>query len=104
MRLIDAEEAKQFLKENLILPEKSYEAITSTMLDAVPTAYDLEKVVEQLEKEKELAYKRYKDCNSFTPAVVYTRYAAQYQERRECLETVKSGYRNSVNEMTKETE
>ena len=45
MRLIDAEEAKQFLKENLILPEKSYEAITITMLDAVPTAYDLDKVV-----------------------------------------------------------
>lgn len=49
MRLIDAEEAKQFLKENLILPEKSYEAIISTMLDAVPTAYDVDKVVEQLE-------------------------------------------------------
>ena len=51
MRLIDADEAKKFYKENLILPEKSHEIIVRTMIDAVPTAYDLDKVVEELEKE-----------------------------------------------------
>lgn len=50
MRLIDVEEAKRFLEENLILPEISYEKIAITMLNAVPTAYDVDKVVEQLEE------------------------------------------------------
>lgn len=53
MRLIDADEAKKFYKENLILPEKSHEIIVRTMIDAVPTAYDLDKVVEELESELE---------------------------------------------------
>ena len=53
MRLIDVEEAKQFLKDHLILPEKSYEVIARTMLDAVPTAYEVDKVMEQLEDLKE---------------------------------------------------
>ena len=51
MRLIDADEAKKFYKENLILPEKSHEIIVRTMIDAVPTAYDLDKVVEQLKTD-----------------------------------------------------
>ena len=53
MRLIDADEAKKFYKENLILPEKSHEIIVRTMIDAVPTAYNIDKVVEELEKELE---------------------------------------------------
>ena len=52
MRLIDADEAKKFYKENLILPEKSHEIIVRTMIDAVPTAYSVDKVVEELEKLK----------------------------------------------------
>ena len=48
MRLIDADEAKKFYKENLILPEKSHEIIVRTMIDAVPTAYSVDKVVEEL--------------------------------------------------------
>ena len=52
MRLIDADEAKKFYKENLILPEKSHEIIVRTMIDAVPTAYSVDKVVEELESEK----------------------------------------------------
>lgn len=56
MRLIDVEEAKRFLKENLILPRKSYEAIARTMLDAVPTAYDVDKVVEQLDLDETNEY------------------------------------------------
>ena len=51
MRLIDADEAKKFYKENLILPEKSHEIIVRTMIDAVPTAYSVDKVIEQLESE-----------------------------------------------------
>lgn len=54
MRLIDADEAKKFYKENLILPEKSHEIIVRTMIDAVPTAYDLDKVVEQLEEKQDI--------------------------------------------------
>ena len=53
MRLIDADEAKKFYKENLILPEKSHEIIVRTMIDAVPTAYSVDKVVEELESELE---------------------------------------------------
>ena len=52
MRLIDADEAKKFYKENLILPEKSHEIIVRTMIDAVPTAYDIDKVVEELEERQ----------------------------------------------------
>ena len=51
MRLIDADEAKKFYKENLILPEKSHEIIVRTMIDAVPTAYDLDKVFSELKTD-----------------------------------------------------
>ena len=51
MRLINADEAKKFYKENLILPEKSHEIIVRTMIDAVPTAYDLDKVFSELKTD-----------------------------------------------------
>lgn len=51
MRLIDADEAKKFYKENLILPEKSHEIIVRTMIDAVPTAYDLDKAFSELKTD-----------------------------------------------------
>ena len=57
----------------------------------IPTAYDMDKVLERLEEKTELAYKRYIDCDSSTPSPVYIRYATQYKERRECLEIVKAG-------------
>ena len=67
MRLIDADEAKKFYKENLILPEKSHEIIVRTMIDAVPTAYDLDKVVEELESEKRYGskYDSYYEVNLY---------------------------------------
>ena len=52
MRLIDAEVVKEFFRENLILPDKSHEKIVETMIDAIPAAYDIDKVVEELEKLK----------------------------------------------------
>ncbi len=57
----------------------------------IPTAYDVDKVIEQMQKKTDIAYKRYMDCGPGTPAVIYARYSAQYQERRECLETIKAG-------------
>ncbi len=56
-----------------------------------PIAYDVDKVVEQLETDTKIAHKRYMDCNSDTPAVEYAICGTQYQERRKCLELVKSG-------------
>ena len=52
MRLIDAEAAKEFLRENLILPDESHEKIAETMIDAIPTAYDIDAVVRELKKIK----------------------------------------------------
>lgn len=66
------------------------EAISEAIRN-IPTAYDVDKVVERLEEKTELAYKRYIDCDSSTPSPVYIRYATQYEERRECLEIVKAG-------------
>lgn len=60
-------------------------------IEEQPTAYDMDKVVEQLENDTELAHKRYMACNSDTPAVEYAIRGTQYQERRKCLDIVKSG-------------
>lgn len=54
-----------------------------------PTAYDLDKVVEQLEEKTELAYRRYMDCPSYSPCS--EKYRTQYMERKMCLEIVKGG-------------
>ncbi len=56
-----------------------------------PAAYDVDKVVERLETDTEIAHKRYIDCNSNTPTVEYAIRGTQYQERRKCLNIVKSG-------------
>ena len=59
------------------------------IINEQPTAYDVDKVVEQLEEKVELAYRRYMDCPSYSPCFV--RYQSQYQERKMCLEIVKAG-------------
>lgn len=56
-----------------------------------PTAYDVDKVLNELREKTELAYKRYMDCSDNTPQSVLVRYSAQYQERGMCLEIAKSG-------------
>lgn len=61
------------------------------MVEEQPTAFDLEGVIEELEKNKELAYNRHMDCSSDIPVSVYVRYSTQYRERESCLEILKSG-------------
>lgn len=83
MRLIDADELKVYLQEYL-----HYEHAIP-WVDAQPTAYDVEKVVECLEEKVELAHKRYVDCPVNSPC--YERYRTQYNERRMCLDIVEGG-------------
>lgn len=59
-----------------------------------PTAYDLDKVMEQLEEKMQLAYRRYTDCPSYSPC--FERYRTQYAERKMCLEIVKGGGADAV--------
>ncbi len=80
----------QSLKGNVLVD------VTSNLEQAIaeqPAAYDMDKVVEQLENDTEVAHKRYMDCNSDTPAVEYAIRGTQYQERRKCLDIVRSGER-----------
>ena len=79
-----AEEYDLNYGEILINPERFYE-----MVETVPTAYDVEKVVECLEEKVELAHKRYVDCPVNSPC--YERYRTQYNERRMCLDIVEGG-------------
>lgn len=83
MRLIDADELKVYLQEYL-----HYEHAIP-WVDAQPTAYDVEMVVECLEEKVELAHKRYVDCPVNSPC--YERYRTQYNERRMCLDIVEGG-------------
>lgn len=62
-----------------------------TTLKNYQTAYDVDKVIERLEEKTDIEYKRYMDCNSATPAVIYSRYETQYHERAECLKIVRAG-------------
>lgn len=103
MRLIDADAENgkllDFIAEHDTGIQYALEHKDMTMLEdiffeyfeAQQTAYDVYKVMEQLKEKTELAYKRYMDCNSDTPAVIYTRRSAQYQAKREFLEIVKAG-------------
>lgn len=52
------------------------------VIESQPTAYDVDKVVEQLEEKTEIAYNRYMDCSPNTPPSVYARYGTQYNERK----------------------
>ncbi len=61
------------------------------MITGQPAAYDVDRVVKQLEEKTEIAYNRYMDCSPNTPPSVYARYGTQYNERKSCLEIVKSG-------------
>lgn len=67
---------------------KDYDAIKD-VVNTMPTAYDVDKVLEQLKEKVELAYKRYMDCDPYSPC--FSRYRSQYYEREMCLEIVKGG-------------
>lgn len=93
MRLIDADKFIEYLgldAENA-REENLGDIVTLEDFDRQPTAYDADKVVDRLEKDTELAYNRYMDCAPNTPQSVVARYSAQYQERKRCLDIVKSG-------------
>ena len=86
-RLIDADSLKDRASE-YTLNNDEYRRFCE-IIDAQPTAYDLDKVVEQLEEKTELAYRRYMDCPRNSPC--YERYQTQYTQRKMCLELVKCG-------------
>lgn len=95
MRLIDVDKFKKFISE-LPKGENGYSQVydKSSILDFIddqPAAYDVDKVIERLEHDTEIALKRYMTCNADTLPVTYTRYSTQYKERRKCLEIFKSG-------------
>lgn len=93
MRLIDADEFKKQIAGMAIV--NNYPADKANkmceLIDCQPTAYDVDKVIERLKHDTEIALKRYMACNEDTLPVAYTRYSTQYKERRKCLEIFKSG-------------
>lgn len=84
MRIIDADELKRSISQNNKIPR-----IFQQVINAQPTVYDVDKVVEQLEEKVKLAYRRYMDCPPNSPC--FARYRTQYEERKMCLEIVKGG-------------
>lgn len=92
MRLIDADNLIEFFTNLEKAGARSMVfAEAKRFVNEQPTAYDVDKVIGQLEEKTDIAYKRYMDCNSATPAVIHSRYETQYHERAECLEIVRAG-------------
>ena len=91
-RLIDADKLKTDL-EKAISKNEDMDCLdflrAASVIDAQPTAYDPDKVVEQLEEKTELAFQRYMDCPKNSPC--YQRYQEQYLQRKMCLDIVKAG-------------
>ena len=93
MRLIDADALKRDLKSVTLSNGTLVNANTIlALLDKYPTAYDLDKVAEQLEEKAELAHKKCTIYPVYNP--LYDRYDTQYQELKACLEIVKGGGMN----------
>lgn len=81
-------DSSRFDAEETVLAKRILSDV-QMVLEKQPTAYDVEKVIERLEHDTEIALKRYMNCNADTLPVTYTRYSTQYKERRKCLEIVK---------------
>jgi len=104
MRLIDADKLIDLLKEQKEKETGTYKKGINEGLNIAksiindetqsPIAYDVDKVVEQLEEKAELAYRRYMDCPPNSPC--FSRYRTQYEERKMCLEIVKAGGVNEI--------
>lgn len=94
MRLIDADDVMEMLTNIELSCTVTPITEAKLALRDIPTAYDVDKVVEQLEEAERLAYKRYIDCPVSNPC--HVRYQAQYMERERCLEIVKAGRINNV--------
>lgn len=57
MRTIDAEKLKDAINSSLNTGRETFPAeVMYEAIDEQPTAYDVDKIVEQLEEERELAY------------------------------------------------
>lgn len=82
MRLIDADELMKDRVEN--------DPVRIAAMCA-PIAYDLDKVIDHLETEEDLALKRYADCHTYALPATYVRHKTRYEEIRNCLKIVKSG-------------
>lgn len=105
MRFIDADRLIKLLKEQKVKETGAYTKGINSGLNVAkciindntvqsPIAYDVDKVVEQLEEKAELAYRRYMDCPPNSPC--FSRYRTQYEERKMCLEIVKAGGVNEI--------
>lgn len=87
MRLIDADELMTVTDVREDGTEVTY--VPYSEIEDAPTAYDPDKVVQQLEEKTELAFQRYMNCTKNSPC--YQRYQEQYLQRKMCLEIVKAG-------------
>lgn len=87
MRLIDADALIDWIRNDS--GDKLMDSLYIDHINEMQTAYDVEKVVEQLEEKVKLAYRRYMDCPPNSPC--FARYRTQYEERKMCLEIVKGG-------------
>ena len=87
MRLIDADAIKWDKCEDA--EGNPVYVLDKRDIDTQPTAYDVDKVVEQLEEKVKLAERRYFDTTANSPC--HDRYKTQYNERAMCLEIVKGG-------------
>lgn len=83
MRLIEADK----FKGKVIATHTGGDVIKLVAIDDVPTAFDIEKVMEFLEEREQLAYKRYIDTPYNSPC--YVRYQTQYIERKQILDFMK---------------
>lgn len=89
-RLIDANLLKENckIKGEFINNFQCVDLVTlGNVIDAQPTAFDIEKVMKFLEEREQLTYKRYMDTPSNSPC--YVRYQTQYYERKQILDFMK---------------
>ena len=91
MRLIDADEFKKQIAGMAIINNFPADKANTMceLYDAQPTAYDVDRVVEQLEEKSELARKKCTIYPVHNP--LYDRHDTQYQDLKMCLEIVKGG-------------
>lgn len=87
MRLIDADA----INGTFVNGENYTGREVIALLNQQPTAYDLDKAIEQAEINLKAACRRYDGCNADTLPVIYAECRTRYKERKICLEIIKSG-------------
>lgn len=92
MRLIDADRINfQEIFGGMSEYAKDVRRAAQELIDRQPTAYDLDKAIEQAEINLKAACERYDECNADTLPVLYAECRTRYKERKICLEIIKSG-------------